>query len=422
MRPYFRERFGNPGALHAFGQEAIGAVDASRETIAKAIGAEFGEIIFTGSATEANNLVLRGVVKHAIQKISKGDVVASEVYARIHPNDPKRYSDWIPKVIVSAIEHESILETARDLEKEGVEVVVVPVDEHGVLHPEEVQAALDERTVLVSVMYVNNEIGTIQPIQTISEIIRNFREEREERIASSTDRPSPLTSHYPLFHTDAVQAFQFLDCDVEKLGVDMMTLSAHKIYGPKGIGALYVRHLAPDTRQLVGKKNIREARGHLLDAITTGGGQEFGLRSGTEDVPSSVGFARAIALAHKHRTQEMRRVFGLRDYFLGKLKKLYPNLAVNGPLGVSGVLPNIVNVYFLGHRAEALLVKFDLAGLAASSGSACRARSLTPSHVLKELGYADERIRGSIRFSFGRPTTRREVDKAIQIIKISLRR
>ena len=367
MKPYFEKRFGNAGSLHSFGQEAMAALDDSREKIAKAIGADFREIIFTGSATEASNLALRGAVMASGVKNSK--------------------------IIISTIEHKSILETCRDLESEGAEVIYLPASREGIIDLKKLKATLDERTILVSVMYANNEIGTIEPISKISEIIKNFRDE--------------LKTIYPLFHTDAVQAFQYLDCDVQKLGVDLMTLSAHKIYGQKGIGALYVREL--------------KTKNSKLKAILTGGGQEFGLRSGTENMPLIVGFAKAIELAGKAREKESKRVSELRNYFWKQIKKIYPEAQLNGPtISVnqlnqykSARLPNNLNIYFPKLRAEDLLVKFDLAGVAVSAGSACSARGTEPSHVLKACGFPLERIKSSLRITLGRPTTKAEIDEAI---------
>ncbi len=360
--PYFAEKFGNPGSLHSFGQEAMAAVDISRETIAKAIRADFREIIFTGSATEANNLALRGSIKSVMRH---GSSVTS------------------PRIIVSAVEHESILETARDLEKEGVEVVYVPVSRSGIVDLEKLKSSLNERTLFISVMYAQNEIGTIQPIAEIARIIREFRGKNP----------------YPLFHTDAVQAFQFFDCDAKKIGVDMMTLSAHKIYGPKGIGALYVRN------------------GADITPLITGGGQEFGLRSGTENVPLIVGFAKAVEIVSSVRRQASRRTGELRDYFWDELKKIYPRAEINGSEKSFERLPNILNVYFPEYFAEDLLAKFDLAGLAVSAGSACRSRAVGSSYVIEALGYSKDRAKRSIRFSFGRPTKKEEINGALRIMR-----
>jgi cysteine desulfurase len=371
MSPHFTEKFGNPGSLHSFGQEAMAALDKSRETITKSIGADFREIIFTGSATEANNLALRGAVG------------ASTV---------KR-----PRIIVSAIEHESVLETTRDLARGGVEVVYVPVDNCGVVSLEKLKSALNERTVLVSIMYANNEIGTIQPIAEIAEIVKDFH-----RRLSVGGQVSDVGAVSPLLHTDAAQAFQFLDCNVRELGVDLMTLSAHKIYGPKGSGALYMKD------------------GTKLTSATTGGGQEFGVRSGTENVPLIVGFAKAVELTAVARERESKRIGELRDYFWGELKKIYSKAELNGGQ-LSDVscqtLPNILNVYFPGHLAEDLLTKFDLGGLAVSAGSACRSRAVESSYVIEALGYSKDRAKRNIRFSFGRPTTREEVKNALKIIR-----
>ncbi|HUZ92945.1 MAG TPA: cysteine desulfurase family protein [Candidatus Paceibacterota bacterium] len=388
MRPYFSEKFGNPGSLHSFGQEAIAVVDRSRETIAKAIGAEFREIIFTGSATEANNLALRGAVNNLRSQIS----------------DLKT-----PRIIISAIEHESVLETARDLEKDGIEVIYLPVDACGAVDMGKLKSSLNERTVLVSIMYANNEIGTIQPIKEIAEIVHGQR----------ANGPTSQRAR-PLLHTDAVQAFQFLDCGVNALGVDLMTLSAHKIYGPKGIGALYRRIY--DTC--------------LPQAMVTGGGQEFGLRSGTENVPSIAGFAKTVELlrspANSHELAG-KKIAALRDRFWVELKKIYPKAEVNGQTANSNPqlanyrlpitdyrLPNILNVYFPDHLAEDLLAKLDLAGLAVSAGSACRSRAVESSYVLEALGYSKDRAKRSVRFSFGRPTTEGEIDRALGIVKESL--
>jgi cysteine desulfurase len=424
MRPYFLEKFGNAGSLHSFGQEAMTAIDRSRETIAEALGADFREIIFTGSATEANNLALRGVIKSF-----------------------KRRTTGVsrPRLVVSSIEHEAVLETARDMEKDGAEVVYVAVNKEGVVDLKKLADALNERTILVSVMYANNEIGTIEPMQEVSKLISEFRKRKIENRSKKNSKSYFLNSNfYPLFHTDAVQAFQFLDCNVKKLGVDphtkrastpsaadfnnarygvgvdLLTISAHKIYGPKGIGALYVRQETGDKRQ-----GLRGSMSHVagcLSPIVTGGGQEFGMRSGTENVPLVVGFAEAVRLLAKSRERDSERIAKLRDFLWRGIKKVFPKAELNGPASGSSRLPNILNVCFTGHRSEDLLVKFDLAGLAVSAGSACRGRANRPSHVISALGYPRERALGSIRFSLGRPTTKKEVDAALKIIKMSLTR
>ncbi len=370
MVPYLGEKFGNPGSLHYFGQEALAAVDASRETIAETIGADFNEIIFTGSATEANNFALRGIAKFFSRQ--------SALNQKISPL----------RIIVSSIEHESILDTCRDLEKNGVEIVYLPVDKSGFLDLKKLKESLNERTILVSIMCANNEIGTIQPITEISKIIKEFK----------TERLMFSYTLYPVFHTDAVQSFQFLDCGVDNLGVDLMTLSAHKIYGPKGIGALYVANKVQ----------------HILNPIITGGGQEFNLRSGTENVASIVGFGKAVELSVKSRAKETERIGNLTDYFRREIKKIHPQAEINGE---NPKLPNILNVNFPGQNAQDLLIKLDINGIAVSSGSACSARALKPSYVLKAIGLPDNKIKNSLRFSFGKPTTKKEIDFALKIIK-----
>ena len=410
MSPYFTEIFANPNSLHRFGQEASRAVFVSRQTIARSLGADYKEIIFTGSATEANNLALRGSIK-AIQKI------------QIHSNNSNGNSDILnrPRIIVSVIEHESVLETCRDLEKEGVEVIYISVNKEGIVDLKKLKSTLNDRTVLVSVMYANNEIGTIQPIDKISEIIRNFRESRIKN-QESRKADSKFIIHnslFPLFHTDAVQAFQYLDCNVKNLGVDLMTLSAHKIYGPKGIGALYVRDaiqkIQIHSNNSNGNSDISD---RLLAPIITGGDQENGLRSGTENVSYIVGFAKAVEIADKVRGPESARVEKLRNYFWRSLQKAFgsKSIALNGSL--QNRLPNNLNVYFPGRSAQELLIKLDLIGeVAASSGAACATRVNKESYVLKALGFTPARASGSLRFSLGRPTTKKEIDSAVEKLK-----
>ncbi|MGC9598828.1 MAG: cysteine desulfurase family protein [Minisyncoccia bacterium] len=380
IAPYFSERFGNPGSLHAFGQEAIAAVDRSRETIARALGADFRQIVFIASATEANNLVLRGVVRR---------------FQMAHDLSGARARRAAPHLIVSAIEHESVLEAARDLARENVRVTYVPVGAHGIADLKKIKESLTPETALVSVMYANNEIGTMQPITEIGKIIEDFRKQVRSKESTADNR-------FPAFHTDAAQAFQFLDCDANALGVDFMTISSHKMYGPKGAGALFVRDA------------------DMLLPIVAGGGQEFGLRSGTENVPAIVGFAKAVELVTARRESEAKRIAALRDRLWSGLKDIFPEAETNGSENNGERLPNILNVYFPGHAAQDLLTKFDLRGLSASSGSACRSRAMESSYVVQALGHSKERAKESIRFSLGRPTTEKEVAEALKIVKGAL--
>ena len=383
MRPFFSHKFGNPGSLHLFGQEAIAAVDASRESIGKLIGAKhFREIVFTGGATEANNLALRGAV---------------EFYKKNH-------SDTRPRIIISSVEHESILETAQALERYGAEVITLPVNKEGVIDIVALKDALNDRTVVVSVMHVNNEVGTIQPLREIKFMIDAFR-----KGLPGNDDAHPAA--YPLLHTDAAQSFPYLYCDAELLGVDMMTLSSHKMNGPKGVGALYVRR---------DEKIFGESGAFPLAAQVSGGGQEFGVRSGTENVPGIVGFARAAQLAAAARGANATRVAALRDELWRRIKSAAPDAEINGPAG-DAKAPHILNIYFPGHDAQDLLTRFDRAGLAASSGSACRSRAAESSYVIEALGYDKARAGSSIRFSLGKDTTKGEVAAAAKIVAKALR-
>jgi cysteine desulfurase len=290
------------------------------------------------------------------------------------------------------------------LEQCGVEVITLPVNKEGVINIVALKDALNDSTVIVSVMHVNNEVGTIQPLREIKFMIEAFRKE-----ASRADSSHP--AEYPLFHTDAAQSFPYLYCDAELLGVDMMTLSSHKMYGPKGVGALYVRRA---------EKTFSESDGFPLVAQSSGGGQEFGLRSGTENVPGIVGFAKAAEFAAAARGKISTRVAALRDDLLGRIKDIAPEAEINGPVG-DAKAPHILNIYFPGHAAQDLLTRFDRADLAASSGSACRSRAVESSYVIEALGYSKERAASSIRFSFGKGITKGQVASAAKIIEKALR-
>jgi cysteine desulfurase len=417
MRPYFGKVYGNPGALHWFGQEASAAVFNARRKIAEILGCHYQEIIFTSGATEANNLALRGVIKGLGFRV-KG-LENQNKKNNLYPNPYTLY----PKVIISVIEHASVLATAMDLEKDGVEVVLIPVSRSGIIDLKKLKSALDERTILVSVMYANNEIGTIQPILEIAEIIRNFRKGLGFRVKGLENQnkknnlyPNPYTL-YPLLHTDAVQALNYLDCNVQRLGVDLMTLSSQKIYGPKGVGLLYVKDLGFRVKGLENqnKKNNLYPNSYILYPLITGGGQESGLRGGTENTSGIVGFSKAMELAVAARESESKRLRKLKEYFWAQVQKIASKTKLNGDLRNS--LPNILNLYFLGNHGQDLLMKLDLAGFAVSSGAACSARVCQPSHVLKALGCSDEQASGSLRVSFGRLTGKQDIDKLLDALK-----
>jgi cysteine desulfurase len=286
------------------------------------------------------------------------------------------------------------LETARALKRSGVEVVELPVDRQGAVKLGTLSAALKGKRALVSIMYANNETGAVQPIAKISKIVR----ERRGR------------DPYPLFHTDAVQAFQFLDCNVDALGVDLLTLSAHKIYGPKGIGALYVR----GGGQEIGRKIRKNLNPNTLNPITTGGGQEFGLRSGTENVPLIAGFAAAVEYIEKDKDKQARRIGAMKKDLFRGIKKIFPRAQLNGS---KDCLPNIVNMRIPGTSAQDLLIQLDLAGIAISAGSACAARSSRPSHVLRAMGLSATRAKESVRISLGRQTTPGDVAQLLKTLR-----
>jgi cysteine desulfurase len=425
MRPYFSRAFGNPGSLHRAGAEALSAIDHARETIARVAGVGFRDVIFTASATEANNLALRGVVRayalgdqnnfspaekfsfpSARRAANSGDQAGAPAgYPRGANTRPP-----LPRVVISAVEHDSVLETARDMERAGeIELVVLPVDRRGIIDLKKLERALDERTVLVSVMYVNNEIGTVQPLAEISNLIRRFRDGQNSAKAKPNFPVNWVSTPYPLFHSDAAQALLYYPCNVKELGVDLMTLSSQKAYGPKGAGALVLGA----SKNGMEKDTSLTPNAYGLTPILTGGGQEFGIRAGTENVPAIIGFAAAAAFAEKERAKNVTHAARVRDIFVRDLIKAVSGVEEN----VSAEAPHIANMAFpRGTSSEDLLVLFDREHIAASPGAACSARALTLSHVLRAIGIPDERIKRSIRFSFGRGVTLAGAEGAAQKI------
>jgi cysteine desulfurase len=352
MQPYWSGVYGNPhSADHAFGWQADAAVEAARAEIAVLIGADPDEIIFTSGATEANNLAIIGI-------------------ARAAP-PPRR------RIVVSAIEHKCVLAAARAAAEEGFEVNIVPVGGDGIVDVESIAATLDDRVALVSVMSVNNEIGTIQPIEEIGELCK---------------------SHGIIFHTDAAQALSFLEIDVNKINADLMSLSAHKVYGPKGIGALYVRR----------DSKIKPK------PIIHGGGQEFGLRSGTLSTPLCVGFGEACRIITMEGGSMNSPLSDMRDYFLKTLMDTVPGLHVNGTMSTRH--PGNLNVQFSGLEAEIILNGLQ-PHVAASTGSACTSGQPEPSHVLRAIGLSNNEAECSIRFSLGRFTTIDKIEGAASMIR-----
>jgi cysteine desulfurase len=349
MEPFLDGTFGNPSSIHAAGQAARRALDAARDTIARALGARGEEIVFTSGGTEADNLALSGVF-------------LAERSRR-------------PHLVTAATEHHAVLDTCRFLESLGAEVTYLPVDGRGRVDPADVRRALRPETCLVSIMAANNEIGTLAPIAEIAAITR--------------------AAGVP-FHTDAVQSVGSLPIDVETLDVDLLSLSAHKFGGSKGVGALYVR------------------RGTRLEPLLHGGGQERERRAGTENVAGIAGMARALELAAAEMAAEIPRLAALRDRLLAGLRATVGDLDLNGP--EEDRLPNNLNVAFRGIESEVMLLNLDLEGVAASAGSACTAGSLDPSHVLTALGHPPDRVNSSIRFSLGRATTEAEIDETVAIV------
>lgn len=349
MLPFFTSVFGNPSGIHANGRETRKAVEHARRQTAKVLGAESREICFTSGGSESNNLAVRGT---AFALREKGN-----------------------HIITSQIEHPSVLNTCRWLEKHGFRITYLPVDPDGMVDPESVREAISSETILVSVMTANNEIGTIQPVARIGEICR------EKGV---------------MFHTDAVQAVGILKTDVREMNADLMSLSAHKFHGPKGTGALYIR------------------TGVRIDPMIHGGSQERGLRAGTENVPGIVGLGKAIETAESEREETAARIRGLRDLLISRIAGSIPGARLNGHS--ERRLPNNCHFSFSGIESEALVLRMDLAGVSVSGGSACTSGSMEPSHVLQAIGLKDGMLRGGVRMTLGRGTTQDEIEKTAQLL------
>lgn len=363
MKPYLNgQSFGNPSSFHLFGQEAKKAVDDSREIIADFFGCLPEEIIFTGSATEANNTVIFGSIK------------------------PFTHLSLKPHLITTEFEHKSVFMPYKELESVGAEVTYLPTTKEGFVKISDVKKALKKNTVLVSIMYANNEIGAIQPIAEIGKLIKSVSQKQKSKI---------------YFHTDAVQAIQYLDCDVKKLCVDFLTFSGHKIYGPKGVGGFYKRKGVP------------------LIPLIYGGGQEKNLRAGTENVSFVVGLGEAITQVVQNK-QKISQIINLKKRLINGIIKVVPSAKLNGI--VKDYLPNIINFSFKGVEGEAIGLALSQQGIAVSTGSACESQDLKPSRSLIALGLKPEDTHGSIRISIGRFTTEKEVDKFLKVFPIIIAR
>ena len=348
MNPYFTEVYGNASSINAFGLEAREALEDARRVVASFMNAEAKELVFTGSATEANNLVLKGFAfRRGKEKAHIG---------------------------ISTIEHDCVLNSAKWLEKHGFKITYVPVDEYGLLDLGKLEKALKSGVSLVSVIHANNEIGVIQPLRDIGELCHNCG---------------------AYFHTDAAQSFGRIPIDVKKTNVDLMTVNAHKIYGPKGIGALHIR------------------KGIKLEPLLHGGGHEFGLRSGTENVPGIVGFAKAVELRKEEMGPEAERLSGLRDRLIKGTVEIQESYLNGHP---TRRLPNIANFRFSYIEGESLILLLNDEGVAASTGSACSSRSLEPSHVLLALGLKPEEVHGSLRISLGKYNIEEDIDYILDVL------
>ena len=400
MLPFLRERFGNPSSIHAEGVAAKKALDAAHRTVARCLEAHTDEIVFTSGGTEANNLAIFGVIdalfsSAPLQRGSPSVFRVEGVRRRgsstpLNPPSKEGGRKSAPHIVTTNIEPSSVLEPLRELERQGrAEITYVPVEQNGIVKPEKIIAAIKPSTVLVSVMYANNEIGTIQPIRKIGQMIHDSRFMIHE---------SPHEKRYPVFHADACQSPLYLNCLVNALGVDLLTLDAHKIYGPKGVGALYVRRGIPLVPQILG------------------GGQERGLRSTTENVAGIGGFTEALRIAPLERERESERVGKLRDQlYADVLKNISIPVLVNGSMEKGERLPNNLNISLPGTDTEFLTLQLDAAGIAVSTRSSCL-KDEKKSYVVGALGGGKYRAASTLRFTLGRWTTKKDTEYAAKTL------
>jgi len=361
MMPYLTEQFGNASSIHYYGQQAKSAVDKARHQVANLIGARPNEIVFTSGGTESNNLAIRGLLDRNDGLLPAG-----------------------AHIITSAIEHSAVKNLCEDLEKHGVSVTYLPVYEDGLIRIEDVRSAMTDKTLLISVMAANNEIGTIQPLEGIGNFVREMR----------------TSGRKIWFHTDAVQAAGKIPINVEEFGCDLLSLSAHKLYAPKGVGALYVR------------------RGVRLHPQNIGGHQERERRGGTESVPNIVAFGKACEISSDQMSAESADLRSLRDHLETLVGEMIPDVVFNGDRDRR--LPNISNISFRAIEGEGLLINLDMQGIAVSTGSACSSGTLEPSPVIRALGRDDELARGAIRFSLGRTNTAADITRLLEILPASV--
>jgi len=364
MLPYFSEKFGNCASLHSFGAEALEALKQSRKTIAKALNASPEEIVFTSSATESNNLALKGV---AFANRKKGN-----------------------HLVISSIEHACIRESAAWLKKQGFKITIIPVNKYGLVNPKDVEKEIKKNTILVSIIHANNEIGTIQPIAKIGKILQTKNYKLKTKV---------------LFHTDAAQSFGKIPIDVKKMNIDLLTASSHKMYGPKGAALLYIK------------------KGTKIEPILHGGEQEFGLRSSTVNIPAIVGFAKAVEICEKEMNKESRRQIKLRDKIIKEVLRTIPSSYLNGHF--KNRLPNNINLRFDAVEGESILAKLNELSIAISTASACASPKLQPSPVLLACGLKPEQAHSAIRITIGRFTKEKDVNyliKSLQKVVSDLRK